>query len=207
MNDYERLLSFGDFIKLTYKCDSNKLLQEVSHFNWLKYNPRKSIVRYGLSITSLNGELDGIDLDSLYQYNAENNTSYSESSFKTLTQVYKQSKEIQKVVDPFLPNNVVRSHIIHLPPGGHFPAHRDLSHWEENQHSFRIVIPLQNCNPEQCYFMYEDKPLRFDYGHSYFLNTNKVHSVFSMNDCYLIVLNILCNRKSVNDVINGFAYR
>ena len=34
-------------------------------FDFAQYNPRKDIKRYALSITSLRGEVNGIDLDSL----------------------------------------------------------------------------------------------------------------------------------------------
>ena len=62
---YNSLLTYGDFIPLKVTCNVNKLFEEIKDFSFEKYNPRKPhINRYGLSITSLNGELGGIDLDS-----------------------------------------------------------------------------------------------------------------------------------------------
>ena len=54
----------------------------------------------------------------------------------------------------------------------------------------RILIPLKECNPPELYFMYEDKPLYFEHGRAYFLNTNKSHNLFSFNNSYMIVLNV-----------------
>jgi len=43
--------------------------------------------------------------------------------------------------------------------------------------------------------MYEDKPLHFDHGRAYFLNTNKSHSLFSMRGSLMIVLNVKANEE------------
>lgn len=204
--NYERLLSFGDILELNIQCDPYKLLKETKSYKWMTYNPRKDIKRYGLSLTSLTGKIDGIDLDSIYEYNRVNNTSLDETSFTELTDVYYNSSEVRKIMDPWIDTGLGRSHIIHLPPGGHFPPHRDLSHFEEDQKTFRVVVPLINCNPEQAYFMYEDKPLHFKHGKSYFMNTNKMHSVFSMSDCYLIVLNVFYNDDNVKEILSSLAY-
>jgi len=192
--NYERLLSFGDLIKLNIRCKPEALLNEVKDFEWARYNPRKNIKRYGLSITSLDGKINGIDLDSLYQYNEEHGTTYDEIDFNKTTNVYDMSEEIQKIVDPFI-DHIGRSHILNLRPGGFFPAHRDMR-YSASQLSCRIIVPLRNCNPPQMYFMYEDTPLQFEHGSAYFLNTNKFHSVFSMQDSYFIVLNVICNKDS-----------
>ena len=98
---YNSLLSYGDLIPLKLTCNAQKLMLQIKGYEYLKYNPRKDIPRYGLSITSLKGELDGIDLDSIKEYNKENNTNYDELSFKEFTQVYHVSSEIQKIVKPF----------------------------------------------------------------------------------------------------------
>ena len=69
-----------------------------------------------MSITSLDGELGGIDLDSMKEYNIENNTDYDEHSFRTPTQVYHKSSQIRKLIEPF-EGHIFRSHILHLPEG------------------------------------------------------------------------------------------
>ena len=64
--NYERLLSYGHVIQLQQNLDCTRLLDEIQEFEFAPYNPRKkNNPRYGLSITSLDGELNGPDLDSL----------------------------------------------------------------------------------------------------------------------------------------------
>jgi|TARA_E500000081_G_scaffold100231_1_gene101367 hypothetical protein len=191
---YNSLLSFGDLIPLKLKCDVKKLFDETEKFVYLKYNPRKDIERYGLSITSLDGSLNGVDLDSIKEYNKENNTEYDELSFNKFTEVYHTSSEIQKIVEPFK-DHIGRSHILSLQEGGYFPPHRDLPVYVEQQNSLRILVPLKGCNPPDMYFMYEDKPLHFEHGRAYFLNTNKSHNLFSFKGSDMIVLNIKTNEE------------
>ena len=203
---YNSLLSFGDLIPLKLKCDVKKLFDETEKFVYLKYNPRKDIERYGLSITSLDGSLNGIDLDSIKEYNKENNTEYDELSFNKFTKVYHTSSEIQKIVEPFK-NHIGRSHILSLQEGGYFPPHRDLPVYVEQQNSLRILVPLKGCNPPDMYFMYEDKPLHFEHGRAYFLNTNKSHNLFSFKGSEMIVLNIKTNEEVYNIIGDLFQAR
>jgi len=203
---YNSLLSFGDLIPLKLKCDVKKLFDETEEFVYLKYNPRKNIERYGLSITSLDGSLNGIDLDSIKEYNKENNTEYDELSFNKFTEVYNVSSEIQKIIEPFK-NHIGRSHILHLAEGGYFPPHRDLPVYVEQQNSLRVLIPLKGCNPPDMYFMYEDKPLHFEHGRAYFLNTNKAHNLFAFKDSYMIVLNIKTSEEVYQILGDNFQAR
>jgi len=193
---YSSLLTYGDFIPLKVTCNVNKLFEEIKDFSFQRYNPRKPhINRNGLSITSLDGELGGIDLDSMKEYNIEHNTDYDEHSFRTPTKVYHNSSQIQKLIEPFK-GYIFRSHILHLPEGGYFPPHRDRPCYRDDQNAFRVLIPLKNCNPPKMYFMYEDKPLHFEHGRAYFLNTNKYHSLFAFKDSYMIVLNVDSNEDT-----------
>ena len=191
---YNSILSYGDLIPLNIECEVGKLFSEIEGFKFAKYNPRKDIPRYGLSITSLDGSLNGVDLDSIKEYNKENNTEYDELSFNKFTEVYHTSSEIQKIVEPFK-DHIGRSHILSLQEGGYFPPHRDLPVYVEQQNSLRILVPLKGCNPPDMYFMYEDKPLHFEHGRAYFLNTNKSHNLFSFKGSDMIVLNIKTNEE------------
>ena len=196
---YNNLLSFGDIIELNIDCNVKKLLDNISKFEWLKYNPRKDINRYGLSVTSLDGNLTGIDLDSISEYNKEYNTKFDEDSFKTFTDVYYKSEEVQKLVEPFKPW-LWRTHFLNFRKGGYFPPHRDMRRIDE-QDSFRILVPIRDCNLPALYFMYEDKPLHFNMGSAYFVNTNKMHSIFSYsNKSCMLVMNIESNDESIKKV-------
>ena len=204
MTDYYKLLSFGDVIELSIGVNPDKLLDEIDGFEWSQYNPRKANNRLGLSITSSDGSFNKIDLDSLYEYNLENGTRYRETAFKTRTDVYDASKEIQKVIDVF-GEHVCRSHLINMKTNGSFPPHRD---WRriDIQETFRVLVPLQFCNPNDMYFMYEDKPLHFNHGKAYFINTNKNHSVFSFSDnAIFIVINVEVNADSLDIILDNMS--
>lgn len=196
---YNELLTFGDVIELRLECNVSKLLNNIKQYPWKQYNPRKKINRYGLSVTSLDGSLNGIDLDSIAEYNKENGTQFKESSFKTFTEVYRNCDETRKLAEPFK-NWLWRSHFLNFRRGGYFPPHRDMRHIGQ-QESFRILVPLKNCNTPNMYFMYENKPLNFNMGKAYFVNTNKMHSVFSFTDeSYMLVLNVECNNTTLKKV-------
>tara|TARA_B100000927_G_scaffold286570_1_gene278276 strand:- start:404 stop:1021 length:618 start_codon:yes stop_codon:yes gene_type:complete len=203
---YSRLLTYGDIIPLKFTCEPDKLLKEIKDFDFKQYNPRKTIPRSGLSITSLDGKFDGIDLDSIPEYNRENNTHYTELDFNTVTDAYHKSEEIRKVVEPWK-KYLGRSHVLYLPAGGYFPVHRDLPVYKEDQQSMRILIPLQDCNPPWMYFIHDGKILNFEHGRAYFVNTNKMHSLFSFRDSYMIVLNVQSNSNTYEIIGNNFQNR
>lgn len=190
MISYERLLSFGDIIPLRIKCNVDKLQQELSTFKFSQYNTSKlDNPRSGLSITSIDGQLNGVDLESLYEVYALTGNEYNEMSFTTLTEVYYTSAETRKIVDPFR-SYIGRSHFLQFKQGGYFPPHRD-DRGTEEQHSLRIIVPIRDCNPPQFYFMFNDKVLNLNHGYAYFMNTNLTHSVFSYsNNSMLMVLNV-----------------
>ena len=67
----------GNTFPLDFSINIKKLKEQLQDFDadWKQYNPRKPNNRQGLSITSLDGGLSGVpDLDSLFEYNKQNNT-------------------------------------------------------------------------------------------------------------------------------------
>ena len=196
---YNDLLSYGDFIQLNNFCNSKELLEEIKDFEWIQYNRRKNINRYGLSVTSSDGTRNGLDLDSLWELSKEHNKIYDKDNFTTLTDVYYKSKEVQKLVDPFKPW-LCRTHFLNFKKGGYFPPHIDSYRFGE--HKFlRLLVPIKKCNPSWLYFMYEDKLLNFSRGYTYFLNTNKKHAIFSFDDeSIMLVMNIKVCKESVKKI-------
>ena len=95
--DFLTLTAYGDQIELKPTIDGKKFVSWTEdNFNYVRYNPRHDVNRWGLSITSLDGGLSGVpDLDSLHQYNIENNTSHAETDFDVVTPVYEQYNELQ----------------------------------------------------------------------------------------------------------------
>ena len=96
---YSTLLAYGDVIELTPRIAQPEEFVEWSerNFEYVRYNPRKDINRWGLSITSLDGGLSGLpDLDSVLEYNRDHGTNYNERDFKVPTPVYEQNADFKK---------------------------------------------------------------------------------------------------------------
>jgi hypothetical protein len=204
---YSVLTRYGSFYRLNLKLNEKKILNDLSLFDdkWKKYNPRFQVERYGLSITSLDGEFSGVpDLDSLLQYNRENNTSYTELDFKEKTLLYEKVADCLKYFD----SHLCRSHIIKLGNGGFFPMHRDAN--EIGIYSFRLFIPLQNCNSPSMFFILNNQILNFEYGYVYFIDTCLEHVVFNASytkEALFIVANIKLTNDSVQIVLDNKAIR
>jgi len=199
---YSQILRFGNVFSLSPYYDPKKFLTEISQFDdqWKQYNPRKRNPRHGLSLTSLDGGFSGIpDLDSLTEYNRENETNIRELDIKIPTPAYEYAVPYLSIFQ----NSVCRSHVIRLFPGGFFPTHRDNHRLSIS--SFRIFVPLMHCNSTYMYFMLEDKILNFDHGRPYFFNSSLEHTLFnpSIKTVYFIVLNIEINEESVDSLLSN----
>jgi len=206
MLEYLTLCGYGDFIELNLRIDQPKKVVEWTeeNFTYVKYNPRKNINRFGLSITSLDGGLTGRpDLDSFWTENPEDMP--KETDINVRTPVY-EHPEIKKLCDHFQPF-VGRSHFLKIPPGGYFPPHRDFKSTELN--SYRVIVPMLDFEFPNFTFMLEDKILQWRPGRAYFLNTAKAHHLFNcgIKDSYWIVLNIETTRESIMRVIEHMKVR
>ena len=206
MLEYLTLCGYRDFIELNLRIDQPKKVVEWTeeNFTYVKYNPRKNINRFGLSITSLDGGLSGRpDLDSFWTENPEDMP--KETDINVRTPVY-EHPEIKKLCDHFQPF-VGRSHFLKIPPGGYFPPHRDFKSTELN--SYRVIVPMLDFEFPNFTFMLEDKILQWQPGRAYFLNTAKAHHLFNcgIRDSYWIVLNIETTRESIMRVIEHMKIR
>lgn len=196
---YNCLSIYGTVYETTHKISDTEEFVEwtETNFNYVKYNPRKKVNRYGLSLTSLDGSVSGIpDLDSLYEYNKENQTTYREKDFRTFTPVY-EYEDLKKCIQP-IEKYLFRSHILKLDPGGFFPPHRDFRGMEFD--SYRIIIPLSNMTPPAFNFIVDDKLQHWNYGSLYFVDTVKTHYLFnaSFTPSYMMVLNVGLNEETIN---------
>jgi hypothetical protein len=209
---YNSLTNFGSVIQLRNKLvDTKELVRWTEdNFKYVPYNPRKKVERFGLSLTSLDGGVTGVpDLDSLKEYNKEHGTNYTEHSFDIPTPVLDHNK-LQQFVEP-IKNDIFRSHILKLDPGGFFPPHRDYyatGTKSTNFASFRIIVPLQNFNPPRFNFVLEDKILHWEAGYMYFMNTAKVHYFFnaSFDPSYWIVFNVNTTKETVDFIIRNVEF-
>ena len=193
---YLTLSNYGKVIPLRDRIyNSDDLIDWTEkEFEYVRYNPRKDINRYGLSITSLDGGLSGRpDLDSLTEYNHELGNFTPDDSIKALCDEWQ----------PYL----FRTHIIRIAPGGYFPPHRD--HTNTNIESLRLIMPLKNCEAPQLTFILDNDIINWQQGRLYFIDTAKMHYLFnpSFDPAYMLVMNVGVNLHSVQNIINKFESR
>jgi len=206
MNNLTDLIThYGDVIELNFpawNCDKAKTVLE-KHPGWVQYNPRKSINRKGLSVTSLDGGFSGIpDLDSLREYNILNNTKYTELDFKNRTSITNHISELNQLLDAFPDHG--RCHFLKLDQGGFFPPHRDNGTSSSLPFTFRIIVPVYNFQQPNLTWVQENNILSLVHGQVYFINTTKVHYLFSMVDMSIcFVMNVFGTDRSITTILNN----
>lgn len=205
----QRLHTMGDWLQMQ-SFKPHKLMEELEPFkhNWKPYNLRKPNNRWGLSITSLDGELSGIpDLDSLYEYNKRNETDIKNHDINNYTTVYHQSPTLQKVIEPWKPW-LGRCHFLKLNAGGFFPEHYDINKLDYSYDDTRLIAFVNNNEKHVMKFLYEDNLLNVQEGTLYWFNANKRHSVFSMiDDCIMIVFCLKFDKNLFETMIEQYRLR
>ena len=202
--DYRDLSQYGNQVELEVTTDAEKLISWIDTFEWQKYNPRKDVNRWGLSVTSSDGTFNVIDLDSLYEYNKEHGTTWGEKDFNVPTPVF--NDQIKEILEPW-EGYYYRTHFLKFGPGGFFPPHRDWDYSGEQIDTFRLIMPLRNVNPPQFNFILDGQQLHWDVGRMYFLDTLKMHYLFnsSFTDSYWLVVNVgINNEKTIEATMRKF---
>ena len=201
---YKDILAFGAKFSTSLYVDPKKILSELETFSheWKQYNPRKKVGREGLSLFSLDGGFSGIpDLDSIGEYCIKHNVRLNEMSFSEPTEA---AQIFSTYTDPFH-GHIGRSHVIRMDGGGYFPPHRDMR--SQAIDSFRLFLPLKNCNPPKTWFMLDREPLVFEHGRLYFINTCIEHTVFSCYPSVFGVFNIGVNEETAEALIKNIEWR
>ena len=200
---YDSLVRYGKTIELNNFIDPNQLLKSIDQYDWIPYNPRKNLPRWGLSITSLDGGMSGIpDLDSVLEYCIKNNVELHESDFNKKTDLW---QHVSSVLEPYS-DHLGRTHVIKMDTGGCFPTHRDDRNIDVK--IFRLFIPLKHCNPPTTYFILDREILNFEHGRVYFIDTCQEHTIFTCSQTsYFIVANIVLNEQSVQIVLDNMMSR
>jgi len=198
------IVNWGDVVELDFPIWNFGTATTIlnKHPGWKVYQPHKpGYNRYGLSVTSLDGGYSGLpDLASLREYNAINSTNYNESDFKRRTNIETFIPELKPLLDFFEPN-LGRCHFLRLDKGGFFPPHRDNGAIVAVP-SFRILVPINNFGTNDMKWIQEDKILNLKLGHVYFINTSKIHSLFSFVDnCMMLVLNVMWDEQILNKMV------
>lgn len=197
-NLYSILTRFGSCYPIDLQFSVENIVKELEEkYEWIRYNPRKKIDRFALSVVSQDGGMSGIpDLDSLYEYYDKTGVRLTENDFKAKTEVYPY---FAKWLDPF-GTSVSRTHIIKMGPGGFFPWHRDSKY--PGISAFRLFLPIK-FPKKSCIFLLEDTPLKFDDGTFYFIDTAKMHTLCNVSPtdtCYFLVANIELTKEAIDAV-------
>jgi len=187
------IVNFGDVVELDFPALNCFKVTEIlnKHPGWKIYQPHKpGYNRFGLSVTSLDGGYSGEpDLYSLREYYKIHGKSYQEIDFKKRTSMVEFIPELNEIIDYFEPGTG-RCHFLRLDRGGFFPPHRD-NGANADVPTFRILIPINNFNSNDMKWIQEDSILNLRMGTAYFINTTRLHSVFSFVDnCLMFVMNI-----------------
>ena len=199
------ITNFGDVFELSFRWDVARAKNVLdTSLDWVQYNPRKPhINRQGLSVTSLDGKNSGVpDLDSVREYNQVHGTKYSELDFQTLTPITDLIPETKQLIEKFPSSSIGRCHFIRLGAGGFFPPHRDNGMNSVRPDTFRVISVLDDFHPTGAnVWLQEGRPLTLFSGRTYFINTTKVHSVFSFEGCEIFVMNIVTTKMSLEAVM------
>lgn len=191
--------NYEDVFQLQFpRMDASRIIKDIQdHPSWTQYNIRKPhIRREGLSVTSRDGGMSGRpDLDSLFEVGG------SERQFQIRTPIVETLPQIEELLDYF-DEDVGRCHFIRLNEGGFFPPHRDNA-CSVPADAFRVVVPLQDTSGTGPFvWLLDGKPLHLTKGSTYYMNTTKNHSLFSMCDSlYLFVMNIISTDKSIRKLL------
>lgn len=199
------ITNFGDVIELDFpKWDLPKTVNILmKHPGWKIYQPHKpGYNRFGLSVTSLDGGYSGEpDLYSLREYAKLTGKQYTEIDFKTRTSVVSFIPELDPLLDFFGPN-LGRTHFLRLDKGGFFPPHRDNGALVKSP-TFRILVPLHNFGTNDMKWVQDGQLLQMTLGSVYFINTTKLHSLFSfVDDCMMLVLNVQESPEILNKMVH-----
>lgn len=198
------IINWGEVIELDFpKWDLNKIMTVLDkHSGWKEYQPHKpGYNRYGLSVTSLDGGFSGKpDLYSLREYQNMYGESYNELSFKKRTNIVQFLPELNEFLDFWEPN-LGRTHFLRLDKGGFFPPHRDNGALVSVP-TFRILVPIHNFGINDMKWIQEERVLNLTLGQTYFINTSRLHSLFSyVDNCVMLVLNIGVDEQILNKMV------
>lgn len=201
------IVNFGDVVELDFSVNVDQILHIVKkHPEWKIYQPHKpGYNRFGLSVTSIDGGYSGEpDLYSLREYNLMHGTTYDESHFKKRTNITTFLPDVEELLNFFEPN-LGRTHFLRLDKGGFFPPHRDNGAIVAVP-TFRILVPINNFGINDVKWIQEEQILNLKIGQVYFINTTKIHSIFSfVDDCIMLVLNVYWSTNLLAKLVRRIA--
>ena len=198
------IVNWGEVVELDFpKMDLNKVRDVCGkHPGWKEYQAhKKPNNRYGLSVTSIDGGYSGEpDLYSLREWHRMTGDSFTEGDFTIRTNMSALLPELDEFLN-FWGQNLGRTHFLRLDQGGFFPPHRDNGAIVAVP-TFRILVPIYNFGVNDVKWIQEDRVLNLELGATYFINTSRLHSLFSFVDnCLMLVLNINQDEHILNKMV------
>ena len=199
----EFITNYGNVVEFDFPHWDTLRAHDIlsKHPGWVRYQPQKPNNRWGLSVTSLDGNFSGVpDLYSLRDYNELNGTQYWEADFKARTNVVEFIPELNPFLD-FFGSSLGRVHFLRLDAGGFFPPHRDNGAIVDSP-TFRILVPIYSFGKNQMKWIQEEQVLTLETGKTYFINTTRAHSLFSFVDnCTMLVLNVIATKEVLDKLV------
>lgn len=198
------IVNYGEVVELDFpRFNVGKIFDTIiKHPGWKEYQPHKpGYNRFGLSVTSLDGGFSGDpDLNSLREVYTLTGKSYQESDFQKRTNIVEFLPEVKELLD-FFGNNLGRTHFLRLDKAGFFPPHRD-NGANVTVSTFRILVPIHNFGINDMKWIQDEKILYLNPGQVYFINTTKIHSIYSFVDnCTMLVLNITWDAQILQKMV------
>ena len=186
-----RLSFMSDWQELQpFHC--GELQKEIKQFDndWKPYNPTKPNNRWGLSVTSIDGELTGIpDLTSLSDFERKTGIHVDNIDINVPTPVYYASETLRSILEPFKPW-LTRCHFLKLNTGGFFPEHFDITQSYDYEHDEIRLVGFVNTDQYNLKWIYDDKVITKRDGSLWYFNASKRHTVFSTRDN--VILLVVC---------------
>ena len=185
---WNRLKSMADWQEFG-GFNPSKIKKELEPFedDWVRYNPKKPNNRWGLSVTSLDGELSGIpDLTSLKDWELQTGEVLNNHDIITPTRVWTESENICNLLEPWKPW-VTRCHFLRMDRGSFFPDHHDINKTDISFDEVRLTAFI-DCDEYNFKWVYDDRLIKCNPGSLWYFNGNKRHSVFSTRDGVIILV-------------------
>jgi len=200
----EFITHWGEVVELDFpKMDLHKVKELCDkHPGWVRYQEHKMPNnRWGLSVTSLDGGFSGKpDLYSLREWREMHGESFGEGDFTKRTNVCSFLPELDQFLNFWTPY-LGRTHFLRLDKGGFFPPHRDNGAFIDAP-TFRILVPIYNFGINDMKWIQDEKVLNLQLGATYFINTSRLHSLFSFVDnCLMLVLNVCADEMMLQKMV------
>ena len=192
-----QLLGLGNCFPLDILIDTQQFEQEIDAYKneWAPYLPRpdRPNNRQGLCLVGMPGDSYKDSL-SMPEARMKHQKSLFETDFSSPTKLYEDLKCLHPLLNYFSP--LGRTFLVKCHEAGWFAPHRD-GKWIARD-TFRLIVFLKNCAPEQYSWELEGKKLNIEHGRVYYINTRLQHKTFSMaNDSTHLIINIPMNLKNV----------